>query len=80
MSDSSNGTYTAPYAIVTATDRGGQLLTVDAVILTLTIFSIFLRVYISSRETAHAFAFYKDDLMCFAATVSSLASPAANSC
>ena len=68
--------YTAPYATVSSTDRGGALLTVNTIGLTITVFSVALRVLISNKETELGLAVYRDDILCFAATVSCLrASP-----
>jgi hypothetical protein len=66
---SDNVTFTAPYAAVSSTDRGGQLVIVNIIGLTVALFSVALRVHISRRETENGFAFYKDDLLCFVAAV-----------
>jgi hypothetical protein len=71
MSGSGNGTYTAPWAVVTATDRRGQLLIVAISTLAITILSVALRMHISRRESRNAFTTYRDDILCFAAAVCS---------
>jgi hypothetical protein len=60
-----------PPGIVSPTDHSGKLLIVDVIALTLTLFSVGLRIYDSSRKTRsrNAFACYKDDLLCFLAAV-----------
>jgi hypothetical protein len=69
MSTSGNGTFSAPYTVITATDRSGQLLIVNAVTLTVSLFSAAARIYISSRVSRNVFSFYKDDFLCFTALV-----------
>jgi hypothetical protein len=69
MSDSGNGTFTAPYTVITPTDRSGQLLIVNAVALAISLFSIASRMSISTRRSRNTFTIYKDDLLCFAALV-----------
>jgi hypothetical protein len=64
-----NATYVTPYTAVTSVDRGGALLIVNIIGLTVSLLSVGARIYISKRETETGFAVYKDDLMCFAATV-----------
>jgi hypothetical protein len=70
---SGNVPYTAPpVAVVSATDHGGKLLIVDVVTLTLTLFSVALRIYSSNRGASsprNGLAFYNDDVLCFAAAV-----------
>jgi hypothetical protein len=76
---SDNVTFTAPYAAVTSTNRGGQLVIVNIVGLLVSLFSVALRIKISRRETQdELFAFYKDDLLCFVAAVCQFKSPASN--
>ena len=75
MSSLANGTYTVPYADVSATDRGGQLLIVNLVTLTVSLLSVGLRIFIANRENGNVLSFYKDDLLCFAATVRCPSSP-----
>jgi hypothetical protein len=75
MSGPGNGTYTVPYAVVTATDRGGQLLIVNIVTLTLSVISFCLRIYIANRENRSGLRIYKDDILCFAGTVRCPSSP-----
>jgi len=68
---SGNVLYTAPpVAFVSATDKGGKLLIVDVVTLTLSLFSVGLRVYISNpgaSSSRNGLAFYKDDVLFFLA-------------
>jgi hypothetical protein len=71
MSDSGNGTYTAPYAIVSSTDHGGQLLIIAVITIAITLLSVVLRIHISRRESRSTFAFYKDDILFYAAAVCS---------
>jgi hypothetical protein len=70
---SGNVPYTAaPLAFVSATDDGGKLLIVAVVTLTLSLFSVGLRIYSSNPSAASSrtgFAFYKDDVLCFVAAV-----------
>jgi hypothetical protein len=68
---SGNGTQVAPYAVITSTDHGGQLLVVALATLTITVASVCLRIHISHPQSRTTFAFYKDDLLCFAAVVCS---------
>jgi hypothetical protein len=69
MSSAANQAFTAPFAVVTSTDRGGQLLIVNFVGLIVSLASVVLRIHISRREQLTGFAFHKDDLLCFAALV-----------
>jgi hypothetical protein len=75
MSSLGNGTYTVPYAAVSAFDRGGELLIVNLVTLTVSLISVGLRIYIANRENRSALSFYKDDFLCFAAAVRRPSSP-----
>jgi hypothetical protein len=69
MSSAANETFAAPFAVATATDRGGQLLIVNFVGLIVSLASVVLRIHMSRREQLTGFAFHKDDLLCFAALV-----------
>jgi hypothetical protein len=80
MSSSGNETYRAPYTVVSATERGGQLLIVNLITFIVTVLSVALRVYIANRENRSASTFHKDDLLCFAAAVRSQMSPSGSTC
>jgi hypothetical protein len=69
---SANETFAAPYAALTPTDHGGQLLIVNICGFFVAFCSVALRINISRRETKNGFAFYKDDLLCFTAFVCQL--------
>jgi hypothetical protein len=62
--------YLAPAGYMTATDNGGALLIVNLIGLILVVASVALRIFIARRVTTNEIAIYKDDLFCFAATVS----------
>jgi hypothetical protein len=59
---------TAPYAVITSSDRSGQLQVVAIATLSLALVSVGLRVYVS-KHLRSSFAFYKDDVLCFTAAV-----------
>jgi hypothetical protein len=71
MSSNAGPDYSAPYAVISATDRGGALLIVDVVGLVIVVFSVVTRMYLAGRETNRLFglAMHKDDLMCYVAMV-----------
>jgi hypothetical protein len=58
-----------PVGYDSSTDHGGKLLIVDVIILIFSLFSVGLRIYNSSWTRRKAFAFYKDDVLCFVAAV-----------
>jgi hypothetical protein len=68
---SGNVPYTAPpVAFVSATDHGGKLLIIDVFTLTLSLFSVALRIYSSNPGSwSSRIAVYKDDVLCFVAAV-----------
>ena len=73
---SGNWSQSAPFAAVTSTDRGAQLLIVNIIGLIFSLSSVALRVAISRRDANRsALAFHKDDLLCFAAFVCGPAAP-----
>jgi hypothetical protein len=61
--------YNPPLGVVTSTDRGGALLVVNIITLTVSLISIGVRFFISHRANDYGFVVYKDDLLCYAATV-----------
>jgi hypothetical protein len=74
MSPTGNGAYTAPFAVISATDRGGQVIIANIIIFILAFLSVALRIHVASRKNRNALNLYKDDLLCFAALVRSLSS------
>jgi hypothetical protein len=75
---SGNWSQSAPFAAVTSTDRGAQLLIVNIIGLIFSLSSVALRVAICRRDrdaNRSALAFHNDDLLCFAAFVCGPAAP-----
>ena len=62
-------TYYPPLGVVNSTDRGGALLVVNIITLTISLISVGVRLFISCRANKNKFAVYKDDLLCYTATV-----------
>jgi hypothetical protein len=59
-----------PAGFVSATDDSGSLLIVNLVGLILALASVYLRIFLARRNAGTWFPRHKDDLFCFAATVS----------
>ena len=67
-----NATYLPPAAVISPTDHGGALLIVDIIGLIIAIASVCVRVHLSRRAGARNFFALKDDVLCYAATVTPL--------
>jgi hypothetical protein len=64
-----NATYSAPLAVISSTNQGGALLVVNIIGLIIAIVSVGVRIFLSKKSGENGFVVFKDDVLCYAATV-----------